>query len=460
MNPDIGSKLGNYRLIRLLGTGGFAIVYLGEHVYLGTRAAIKVLRTDYDLTREELEGFLNEARTIASLVHPNILRTLEFGIERDLPFLVMDYAPDGSLRSRYPRRSTLPIPLILSYVRQAASALQYAHDHGVIHCDVKPENMLLGPRNEVLLSDFGISRVVQGSVKTQEVAGTIHYMAPEQFAGKPMPTSDQYALGVVVYQWLCGQFPFEGRNVAEMYYLHSQTPPPSLRKLRPTISAATEQVLHKALAKDPRQRFASIEAFAGALEASIESSLPRTIPASLPPTPNRILPPPLRSIHPTASRGIPSQGFDDSLIYEQSLSFDRQDSIAADGGANFSFNGSADAMNAPRGLAEQSAVPLLPSSSALLPRLRTDQEPGTPGMLSPTQPAEVPLASIRAHNQGTAYSPAQEMYIEESAEVDVSLLLPSITSLLSIERNPAQHSGVWGSSTVRRESPVSDESID
>ncbi|HJT57796.1 MAG TPA: protein kinase [Ktedonobacteraceae bacterium] len=459
MNPDIGSKLGNYRLIRLLGAGGFAIVYLGEHVYLGTRAAIKVLRTDYDLTREELGGFLNEARTIASLVHPNILRTLEFGIERDLPFLVMDYAPDGSLRSKYPRGSTLPIPLILSYVRQAASALQYAHDHGVIHCDVKPENMLLGPRNEVLLSDFGISRVVQGSVKTQEVAGTIQYMAPEQFAGKPMPTSDQYALGVVVYQWLCGHFPFKGRNVAEMYYLHLQTPPPSPRKLRPAIAAATEQVLYKALAKDPLQRFASVEAFASALEASIESSLSRTVPASLPPTPNRILPPPLRSIHPTASRGIPSRDFDDALIYEQSRSFDRQDSIAADAGANFSFNGTA-AMNAPRDLAEQSAVPLLPPSSTLLPRVRADQEPGTPGMLPPTQSAEVPLASMRGHNQGIVYSPTQQMSIEEPAEADISLLLPSITSLLSTARSAARHPGIWGSPTVRPESPVSDEPID
>ena len=142
-----GEKLGNYRLMKLLGRGGFADVYLGEHIYLQTAAAIKVLRMQ--LTDEALEKFLVEARTVARLSHPNIVSVLEFGIEQATPFLVMSYAPYESLRQRHPRGSLLPAAAIVFYVEQVAAALQYAHDRRVIHCDIKPENMLLG-QNEAL----------------------------------------------------------------------------------------------------------------------------------------------------------------------------------------------------------------------------------------------------------------------------------------------------------------------
>lgn len=149
MTDRVGEQLGNYRLIRLLGQGGFADVYLGEHLHLGTHAAIKVLHTR--LAPDDLEGFRNEARTIARLEHPHIVRVLEFGIEAGVPFLVMSYAPNGSLRQRHSKGVPLPLSTIVSYVRQIADALQYAHDEKVIHRDVKPENMLVGRRHEVLL---------------------------------------------------------------------------------------------------------------------------------------------------------------------------------------------------------------------------------------------------------------------------------------------------------------------
>src|SRR5216683_980461 len=152
MVVSAGQKLGNYRLIRSIGRGGFAEVYLGEHIYLKTPAAIKVLETR--LIQDGLENFLKEASTIASLEHPNIVRVLEFGIEDTIPFLVMDYAPHGTLRQLHPRGSKLLTATIVSYVTQVANALQYAHDARVIHLEVKPKTLLLGRNYTMVLSDF------------------------------------------------------------------------------------------------------------------------------------------------------------------------------------------------------------------------------------------------------------------------------------------------------------------
>ncbi len=265
MSDRVGQQLGNYRVISLIGRGGFAEVYLGEHVYLKTRAAIKVLQTR--LAKEDREGFLTEARTIAHLQHDHIVSVLEFGVESNVPFLVMEYAPHGTLRRRHSRGIPLALERIVPYVKQIADALHYAHERRLIHRDVKPENMLLGGNDEVLLSDFGIALVVRSSLfqEKEEVAGTVSYMAPEQLQGKPRPASDQYGLGVVVYEWLCGDRPFLG-SFTEVASQHLLTPPPPLQEKVPNISAAVEEVVRIALAKDPRQRFASVLEFATALE--------------------------------------------------------------------------------------------------------------------------------------------------------------------------------------------------
>ncbi len=262
-----GQQFGNYRLTQLLGRGGFADVYLGEHIYLGTSAAIKVLHTQ--LENEDVGQFQTEARTIARLVHPHIVRVLEFGVEDTTPFLVVDYAPNGTLRKRHPKGTLLPLPLVISYILQVADALQYAHDQKVIHRDVKPENMLLDRRNEVLLSDFGIALVAQTSryhstQGMQEIAGTIAYMAPEQIQSHAVPASDQYSLSVVAYEWLCGSRPFHG-SFAEIAVKHTMAQPPSLREKLPSLPEAIEEVIMKALAKDPKQRFPTVWEFALAL---------------------------------------------------------------------------------------------------------------------------------------------------------------------------------------------------
>jgi WD40 repeat protein len=306
MADRTGQRLGNYRLTQLLGRGGFAEVYLGEHVRLDTHAAVKVLYTRL-ASAEEVESFEKEARTIAHLRHPHIVRVLDFDVVDDTPFLVMDYAPNGTLRKLHPRGTKLPLPLILTYVKQIADALQHAHEQRLIHRDIKPENMLLGQDNELLLSDFGIATVAQSSryQGTQDMAGTITYMAPEQVQGKPRPASDQYALGIVVYEWLSGERPFHG-SFTEIATQHVLTPPPSLREKVLTLSPEVEQVVMTALAKDPKARFGSTRAFANALEqahqteqvpssaptilatptkpASTMQPVPEAAPSNLPPT--------------------------------------------------------------------------------------------------------------------------------------------------------------------------------
>ena len=263
MSEFVGQQFGNYRLTLLIGSGGFADVYLGEHVYLDIRSAIKVLKTR--LVDDEQERFLQEARTIAHLLHPNIVRVLDYGVEGEMPFLVMDYAPNGTLRRRIRRGTCLSPQAILLYLKQIASALQYAHEQNVVHRDVKPENMLLGRNDEVLLSDFGIAVIAQTAhfQSTQEVIGTVAYMAPEQIQGEPQAASDQYALGIVVYEWLCGDVPFHG-SFTEQCSEHLFAVPPSLQEKVPGLANAIVDVVNRAIEKDPTQRFPTIQAFADA----------------------------------------------------------------------------------------------------------------------------------------------------------------------------------------------------
>ncbi len=278
MADRIGQQLGNYQLQRVIGTGGFAEVYLAEHKYLRTKAAIKILHAQ--LANDDQEYFLAEARTVAHLIHPHIIRVLEFGVENATPFLVMDYAPNGTLRQLHPKGSRVPLATVVSYVKQLAEALDYAHSEQVIHRDIKPENMLVGNKNDVLLSDFGIAQVAQSSryQNVRDMAGTIAYMAPEQISAHPRTASDQYSLGIVVYEWLTGERPFQG-SFTEIAVKHNLVPPPSFHEKIPGMTLAVEEVVLTALAKEPQQRFATVSAFAHALEQASLSVKENNMPA-------------------------------------------------------------------------------------------------------------------------------------------------------------------------------------
>jgi serine/threonine protein kinase len=271
MIDPVGQQLGNYRLVRLLGRGGFADVYLGEHVHLRTQAAIKVLQMR--LAEEHTESFINEARTIAHLIHPNIVRVLDFGVHNAVPFLVMDYAPGGTIRRQMPSGRPLPPAGLFPFITQVASALQYAHNRKLMHRDIKPENMLIGVNGEVLLSDFGLALVTQSTSSRGagggDFSGTATYMAPEQARGKPRPASDQYALGIVVFEWLTGERPFQGTFI-EVATQQVLAPVPSLREKNPAIPPALEEVVMRAMAKEYQQRFPSVQEFAAALAQACE----------------------------------------------------------------------------------------------------------------------------------------------------------------------------------------------
>jgi predicted ATPase/class 3 adenylate cyclase/DNA-binding CsgD family transcriptional regulator len=278
MTNRVGQHLGNYQLVQLLGQGHWASVYLGEHGHLHTQAAIKVLHGP--LAPSEVDGFLSEARTLARLRHPHIVRVLDFGMQEGTPFLVMEYAPGGTLRQLCPKGTRLPLLTVVSYVKQVASALQYAHEQRLIHRDLKPENLLLGLDQGIWLSDFGLTIVTQSarSQSFQQTAGTLAYMAPEQLEGHPTPASDQYALGVMIYEWLAGERPFSGA-LTELAFKQVLAAPPALSEKVPTLPGVVERVVLQALAKDPGQRFANVGALALALEeGSWEDASGQTIP--------------------------------------------------------------------------------------------------------------------------------------------------------------------------------------
>ncbi|HEY4388651.1 MAG TPA: protein kinase, partial [Ktedonobacteraceae bacterium] len=266
----VGQTFGNYQLLRLLGQGTFAEVYLGEHRYLEILAAIKVLHVH--LPPDTYEPFLQEARTIAHLHHPHIIHILDFGIQEQTPYLVMEYTPNGTLRSKHARGTQLSLEQIVIYVKQIAAALDYAHQQHVVHRDIKPDNILLNAENNIVVSDFGIAIVQQtwNTSSTQNQAGTPLYMAPEQIQKHPSAASDQYALGVIVYEWLCGEPPFPGPGLA-IFGQHLYQSPQSLRKRMPHLPPAIEEAVFKALAKEPQQRFACVQDFAAALETAYRS---------------------------------------------------------------------------------------------------------------------------------------------------------------------------------------------
>jgi hypothetical protein len=278
----VNQHLGDYTLTKLIGQGGFAHVYLGIHRHLQACAALKLL--DLSLANhQELRRFQREAHILARLSHPHIVRALGSGYEGGIPFIVMEYAPWGTLHDYFTSVQPLPLRTILPFVAQVAGALGYLHQRGIVHCDVKPENILLGPQRQALLADFGTAQysAAAGSkvLEVNELVGTPMYVAPEHLNGAPLPASDQYSLAVVVYHWLCHRPPFLGTPL-RICLQHIDTPPPPLRDLVPSLSPAVERVVLKALAKDPGQRFANVQMFAYALAQASQAERGNTLTGS------------------------------------------------------------------------------------------------------------------------------------------------------------------------------------
>jgi len=291
--PLEGQQLGRYRLLSLIGSGGMGKVYLAEDTLIDRQVAIKVIRAetsshpDSTPVQQAMRLFQREAKAIAKLNHPHILPLFDFGEEHidgtTLTYMVMPFCQDGSLLNWLQQRDStdlLSLHEIVYLLDQAADALQYAHDQQIIHQDVKPHNFLIrrgrnSTLSDLLLTDFGIAKVTALSAdKSYSIRGTPLYMAPEQWEGRPVPATDQYALATMVYQLLTGRPLFQGGRVSVMYqHMKVQPQPPST--LNPRVTPEIDAVLLRALAKSPADRFPSVSSFAQAFkQAAIGTGLP------------------------------------------------------------------------------------------------------------------------------------------------------------------------------------------
>ena len=312
----IPSMLSNrYQIQHPLGTGGMAVVYQAKDLMLERPVAIKLLRQDYSNHPAFREHFRQEARAVANLSHPNIVTVHDFGLDNGWLFLVMEYVPGANLKSILRQRGRLEILEAVSLLVQACAGVGYAHRAGLIHCDIKPHNMLVTPDQRLKVTDFGIARAlasIQPDEKHDVVWGSPAYLSPEQAAGQaPSPASDVYSLGVVLYEALTGQLPFQSADPAELIRLHRDAQPVPPARLNPQIPQPLEQIVLKILSKEPSARYRTADQMGRVLEAigqqlqttqtnlrpEVPSASPHPMPASTP-VPSRPTP---------ASAPIPSQ---------------------------------------------------------------------------------------------------------------------------------------------------------
>ncbi len=292
----IGRQLANFRVERLLGRGGMATVYAGQDVKLQRPVAIKIIDARYQDNPAFAQRFVNEARTIATWRHENILQVYYADDENGLYYFVMEYIRGPNLEqviSEYSAAGELmPHEDVLRIGRAIAGALDYAHERGVIHRDVKPANVMVAEDGRVILADFGLALdTAQGTVG--EVFGSPHYIAPEQAknSANAVPQSDLYALGIILFEMLTGSVPFDDPSPMSLAIQHITIPPPPARQFNANLNANVEAVLLKALHKSPQERFQSGDELLDALEEALKDiEVPLTPAIELPPPPAGVIP--------------------------------------------------------------------------------------------------------------------------------------------------------------------------
>lgn len=271
---DKGYLLGErYRIIDTLGEGGMANVYLAEDIILQRKVAVKILRLDLQNEPQTQARFQREALATSELSHPNIVSVLDVGTDHGLPYMVMEYVDGPDLKEYIRKNSPLDLREVIRIMDQILSAVALAHKHNVIHRDLKPQNILMDKRGNIKIADFGIAVALNQSsiTQTNSVMGSVHYMSPEQTRGGLVTKqSDIYSLGIILYELITGKVPFNGDTPVSIALKHAQEPIPSIRKKDKSVPQALENVVLKATAKDPRDRYASAQAMKADLDSSLD----------------------------------------------------------------------------------------------------------------------------------------------------------------------------------------------
>lgn len=291
----IGEQIGQYKIVELIAQGGMATVYKAYQESFERYVAIKVLPRQLSEDPTFLKRFQNEARVIARLEHRSILPVYDYGEHEGMPYIVMRLVETGTLRKKL-FYEQIDLPTAARIIEQVAEALDYAHAHGVIHRDLKPSNILLDEHNNAYLTDFGIAKMLGSTsqVTGSGVVGTPSYMSPEQCQGKTVtPASDIYALGAILYEVVTGKAPFEADTPLGVMYMHVRTPVPSVQQVKPSLPAAIDRVIARAMAKRPFERYATASELAADFRRAIEGlplagEQPEAViqpELSLPPTP-------------------------------------------------------------------------------------------------------------------------------------------------------------------------------
>jgi len=263
---------GRYEVEELVGHGGMSSVYKARDALLERHVALKILHEQYSNDEDFVERFKREARSVAQLQHPNIVTVIDRGEEDGRQFIVFEYIEGENLKEHVVRKGRLDVREALEIADEVARGLAFAHGQGLIHRDVKPQNVLLNGDGRAKVTDFGIARTldVDGMTQTGTILGTSNYIAPEQASGQPVDAhSDVYALGAVLYELLAGEVPFPGESFVAVAMKHMHEPAPNLLDVRRDVPLRVAAAVDRALEKDPEQRFPTMDAFAAELEACL-----------------------------------------------------------------------------------------------------------------------------------------------------------------------------------------------